>query len=285
MNQPVGTWIPGLEAHHGGVSQTPNDPAQHPPTPPEANPVDPATQPIAPAATAQEPPVPPAPQPPVPPHGTLSPREGGLHGWWHRATATPGRRLATGLAAALAILGLLGVLALGALAVGTVAFGRGGHGAERADSWSRTDGGKGDRMGRQGDGRGQGKGWQNNEQNQPFDPNGGGSGQGPRGRMDGMGPMGGMGALAGALHGEVTVATGGTPSVLLFQTGQVTAVDKASLAVKSSDGFTATYALSSSTIVMPSQPVVGSTVRVLANKEGAAATRVMVLSAGAGTTS
>lgn len=63
----------------------------------------------------------------------------------------------------------------------------------------------------------------------------------------GHGPGGGIGGpgMRGALHGELTVPrTDGTGTqVVLVQSGTVTAVSKTSLSVKSTDGFTATYAI------------------------------------------
>ena len=69
----------------------------------------------------------------------------------------------------------------------------------------------------------------------------------------GHGPGGGIGGpgVRGALHGELTVpqAAGTGTQVVLVQRGTVTAVSKTSLSVKSTDGFTATYAITSSTRV------------------------------------
>jgi hypothetical protein len=54
--------------------------------------------------------------------------------------------------------------------------------------------------------------------------------------------------LARALHGEVTLA-GEEHQVIAFQRGEVQKVSGTSVAVKSNDGFTETYALSSDTKV------------------------------------
>ncbi|MBC7639747.1 MAG: hypothetical protein H7231_08205, partial [Rhodoferax sp.] len=64
------------------------------------------------------------------------------------------------------------------------------------------------------------------------------------------GGIGGPG-MRGALHGELTVpeADGTGTQVVLVQSGTVTAVSKTSLSVKSTDGFTATYAITPSTRV------------------------------------
>lgn len=289
MNQPSGVGLGSSRAHHEGVTQTPDDAANQPQ--PHPQPLDPPTQPLDPTATAPQAPLPPPPPGYVPPQGQTPPPGPGAppgHGprqWWRRATATPGRRLATGLAAALAVLGMLGVLTLGAFAVGAVAFGRGGHGIERGHGDSPMGdmrGRMGEGMGRQGgDGQGRsGQAWP--KQDGQSAPNRDGWGPGQVGPMGGTGRMGGLGS---ALHGEVTVDQAGTPKVVLFQSGEVTSVSSTSLAVKSSDGFTATYALSSTTRIMPSQPAAGATVWVLANKDGAAATRVMVLNPGTAATS
>ena len=68
------------------------------------------------------------------------------------------------------------------------------------------------------------------------------------------GPWGGGGAfpfnVGDALHGQVVVAkSGGGTQTILIQKGQVTAVSATSLTVKSSDGFTATYAVTGDTAV------------------------------------
>ena len=82
------------------------------------------------------------------------------------------------------------------------------------------------------------------------------------------------------LHGEFTTSVTGTPTVMVVQTGQVTAYTAGkSLAVKSSDGFTATYTLDGTAPVLgnAATPVaVGATVRVVAAKEGMKVTAVVV---------
>jgi hypothetical protein len=81
------------------------------------------------------------------------------------------------------------------------------------------------------------------------------------------------GRLGGALHGEVTrpTATGGTET-LLVQTGSVTAAGDTEVTVKSTDGFTETYAVSPTTTVRgPSKSAgltVGTQVTVVAAKDG-----------------
>lgn len=88
----------------------------------------------------------------------------------------------------------------------------------------------------------------------------------------------GFGRFGGALHGELTVpqSDGTGTRVILVQRGTVTAVSSTSLSVKSSDGFTATYTISSTTRVRAagSNAISGvkkdATVWVVATKAGAA---------------
>jgi len=106
-----------------------------------------------------------------------------------------------------------------------------------------------------------------------------GNGQG-NGRGNGQGNGQGNGDLSsipGRLgitrHGEVTrpTATGGTET-LLVQTGSVTAAGDTEVTVKSTDGFTETYAVSATTTVRgPSKSAgltVGTQVTVVAAKDG-----------------
>ena len=92
------------------------------------------------------------------------------------------------------------------------------------------------------------------------------------------------GRLGGALHGEVTrpTATGGTET-LLVQTGSVTAASDTEVTVKSTDGFTETYAVSPTTTVRgPAKAAglaVGTQVTVVATKDGKKA--LLVASKGA----
>ncbi|HET7014561.1 MAG TPA: hypothetical protein VFI65_11655 [Streptosporangiaceae bacterium] len=65
--------------------------------------------------------------------------------------------------------------------------------------------------------------------------------------------------VGGALHGQFVVAkSGGGYQTVDVQRGKVTAVSSTSLTVKSTDGFTATYAVSSSTIVDAQRDGIGS---------------------------
>jgi hypothetical protein len=78
-----------------------------------------------------------------------------------------------------------------------------------------------------------------------------------------------------ALHGQFTVERNGRPAVVDVQRGTVNSVTPTSLQVRSSDGFTATYALGGgSRIRQAGQPAavskvtVGSRVAVLADDDG-----------------
>ena len=103
------------------------------------------------------------------------------------------------------------------------------------------------------------------------------------GQGDVLGNTGGLGALplGQVLHGEVVVGGTNTRTVL-YQVGEVTEFTAGqSLTVKSADGFTATYAVTADTAGATSALTVGATVRVIADTDGAKATRVQVLQAGA----
>ncbi len=78
-------------------------------------------------------------------------------------------------------------------------------------------------------------------------------------------PGGGPGGIGfpfgagGALHGQFVIAkSGGGYQTVDVQRGKVTAVSSTSLTVKSADGFSATYAISSSTIVDAQRDGIGS---------------------------
>jgi hypothetical protein len=98
-----------------------------------------------------------------------------------------------------------------------------------------------------------------------------GRGHGPRG-MHGIGP-GGM-----ALHGEFVVPDGsGGYRTVRTQRGEVTAVSATSLTVKSEDGYSSTYVLNPSTVVVAGRDGIGTvekgeTVAVLATVKGGTAT-------------
>jgi hypothetical protein len=104
---------------------------------------------------------------------------------------------------------------------------------------------------------------------------GGGQG-GPGGGFPGGGALQGAG-LAGALHGTFVTESNGSYVTRLMQTGEVTAVSSSSITVKSADGYSKTYTLSSSTTVNGGQSQVsaietGHTVTVIASESGAATT-------------
>ena len=83
------------------------------------------------------------------------------------------------------------------------------------------------------------------------------------------GATGGGGAATGAgrragmlrdvLHGQVTVKDGDGTKVVDLQRGRLTAASAGSITVASSDGFTATYAVSSSTTVHKARQTVPAT--------------------------
>jgi len=72
----------------------------------------------------------------------------------------------------------------------------------------------------------------------------------------------GLSGIGGALHGEFVVADGTGTLVRRIQTGTVTAISRSRISVKSSDGFTATYAVQSGLDVTSISS--GTTVQVVA---------------------
>ena len=69
----------------------------------------------------------------------------------------------------------------------------------------------------------------------------------------------GFGGLFGALHGQLVVAKpGGGYQTVDVQTGQVTAVSTTSITLKSADGFTKSYVVTSSTLVDAQRDGIGS---------------------------
>ncbi|MDX3005208.1 hypothetical protein PWY87_26265 [Kribbella solani] len=86
----------------------------------------------------------------------------------------------------------------------------------------------------------------------------------------GKGGVRGEFGLGGALHGEFVVQKeGGGYQTMAMQRGQVTAVSKDSITVKSSDGCSRTYALTADTLVNAARDGIsdvktGNTVRVTA---------------------
>ena len=81
------------------------------------------------------------------------------------------------------------------------------------------------------------------------------------------------GRLGGTLHGEVTrPSAAGGAETLVVQTGEVTASSDTALTVKSTDGFTETYAVAATTTVRgPAKAAglaAGTRVTVVATKDG-----------------
>jgi hypothetical protein len=109
------------------------------------------------------------------------------------------------------------------------------------------------------------------------------NGHGWRGFGGGLGPVGlGLGP-GGVVHGQVTVPkSGGGYQTLDVQTGTVTAVSPSSLTVKSADGFSASYAVTSNTIVDAKSAGIGSVkngdkVFVTATVSGSTATAATII--------
>jgi hypothetical protein len=128
---------------------------------------------------------------------------------------------------------------------------------------------------------------------------GGVAGQGGRGDFA-AGGMGGMGGgLSAAVHAEYVVLQGSSYTTMAEQIGTVSEVSSSSVTVKSSDGFTRSYALGSDVVVSNLQQrrqqagggtgtqlsvadiVAGGTVRIVAAKDGSGYTAesVMVVAA------
>jgi hypothetical protein len=120
---------------------------------------------------------------------------------------------------------------------------------------------------------------------------GGGPGKDGYGRHRGRGPLAGLGraGLGPPLHGELVVPKkdGGGTQTVVVQTGEVTAVSESSIAVRSSDGFTATYQVTSATRVGRQGGTItsvekGATVRVAGTKDGSTLTALLVGHGGPG---
>jgi hypothetical protein len=112
-----------------------------------------------------------------------------------------------------------------------------------------------------------------------------GRGPGRFGRFGGLGGLGGLGlgGLGGVIHGQVTVPkSGGGYQTVDLQSGTVTAVSSSSITVKSADGYSATYAVSSSTEVDAQAAGIGTvktgdTVDVMATISGGKATAASII--------
>ena len=237
----------------------------------------------------------PAPQPGSAPVSPQAPApDPGSHGWFARAASTTGGQVALVLGAVFTTLLLVtGVGLATAAVVGGVLYAHGddgrmpvsdrgpgqgkglalGHDKQRGMGRGDDQGqGRGEAEGAPGRGNGNGKGGPGAGQGQ-------GNGRGARGMGKGMG-MGRQGLGApDVLHGEFTTNVTGTPTVMVVQSGQVTAYTAGkSLTVRSSDGFEATYALDEAVASMrgAADLAAGAQVQVIAAKEGMKVTRLSV---------
>lgn len=214
----------------------------------------------------EQPPVPPPNQPPAPtPPAGPTPPDAPKTNLWQRTTSTQGGRWAIGIGAAvLASLMLLGVGLAGLLVLrhndGIGFLGAGGDRHERLF------------RGNDGPGTGNDKGRGRRAPDQGGKRNQGGTPGIPGGRDNGPGGLGGL-FNGTALHGSVTVSVNGSVQALLFQRGEVTAVSATSITLKSSDGFTGTYGLTSATKTGKAAAVKGGQAIVLARASDKVAIR------------
>jgi hypothetical protein len=75
----------------------------------------------------------------------------------------------------------------------------------------------------------------------------------------GIAGIGGIGGIGGAVHGTLTVPkSGGGYQTVDVQRGTVTAVSSSSITVKSADGYTASYAVTSATEVNAESAGIGA---------------------------
>jgi hypothetical protein len=97
------------------------------------------------------------------------------------------------------------------------------------------------------------------------------------------GKLGLGGGLSGVLHGQFVVAKpGGGDQTVDVQNGQVTAVSNTSITLKSSDGFTMSYAVAGSTMVDAQRDGIGSVkvgnqASVVATVSGSTATATSIM--------
>jgi hypothetical protein len=107
-------------------------------------------------------------------------------------------------------------------------------------------------------------------------------GRGAGGFGPGLGGFG-LGGFGGAIHGQLTEPkSGGGYQTVDVQRGTVTAVSSSSITVKSADGYTATYAVTSSTEVNAQAAGIGSvkvgnTVELVATVSGGKATAASII--------
>lgn len=214
-------------------------------------------------------PMPPAQPPPQggwlaqQPYGQPPARRPGL---WRQATSTTGGRIATAVAVALTGLMLLGVLSVGLFAVARAAHLWG----DRDERVSQRDGwGPGNRFDDDEGGRGMGPGMGPRQ----------GNGRGDGGMMDGNGLLGRLGSVQ---HGEFTITgSDGKAVVMTVQRGAVTAASATSVSVRSTDGFSQTYAVNAATRVSrgaAAQLVKDEQVVVLARKADKVAVQIRAVS-------
>lgn len=217
--------------------------------------------------TAPTPPVPPTQQLPTQQPAAQQPPPKGP-GLWRQATSTTGGVVAVAVAAALVGLLVLGVLGVGSALVVRAVSDR-DHPREHRFDRSQSRPQERDPQGRQG-GREQG-----GRQVTPQGPGTrNGKEQGPRAGSRDL--MRGAQTLGQVEHGEFTVQRAGKATVMTLQRGSVTSVAAAKVAVKSQDGFAATYAVDAQTKGRASSVAVGDTVLVVAEKTGAKAVMIRV---------
>lgn len=257
MTEPVMPGGPQRPASEPGGPQSGADPTM--PLPP-ASPGGPSYAPPPGSPSAQSvPPAPPAPPsgpPAVPSYGQAAstpPRPPKGPGLFRQATSTTGGLIALIVAGCLALLLVLGLLGVG-LFVGTrmLGFHQQVRVAQAGAPFGRqlAPGQRKRMMGVQ--------------------P---GPGMGGNGNRRGLGSLVGPGTgLGDVQHGDFTVqGANGTPVAMTLQRGTVTAASSTSVTVKSSDGFTATYAVGSNTRGRTTNLAKGDTVLVIAQKAGAKA--------------
>jgi hypothetical protein len=260
MTQPTEPAGPGGPAQPGQTPAGPGSGAGG-----AAAPAGPPTQPFTPApattpmpAVAAQPPAGPAGPPPPgtpggPPAGGPPPKRPGL---WKQATSTTGGLIAVIVAGCLVALLLIGLVGTGIfVATHTIA--------------SHHDG---QRVGRVMPGQGMVPPGQRKRLEQG--PRGGQGGPGNPGGLGGPGSLlRGAAGLGAVQHGEFTVqGSDGKPVVMTVQRGSVTAASSTSVTVKSTDGFTATYAIDANTVGAKATTLTaGDSVVVIAQKTGAKA--------------
>lgn len=197
---------------------------------------------------------------------------------WGEATATTGSRVALVVAGVLAAVLAIGAVGLvGAWVVHRID--RAGLVQDLDDGGRWRDGTGPERQGMTpygNNGRGNGNG--NGRLQDGGQGQGNGRGLGPRADERGPG-LGGVPGLGTVLHGEFTTTLTGSPSVMVVQTGEVTAYSAGeTLTVTSADGFEATYALDASTSTGGAASLAtGAQVRVVAAKDGMRAVLVQVV--------